>query len=128
LPRAASGQETCRNTHEKMKQMKYQINVDKAIREAAEKIVARGTVEKEWERILISTAAKLCALLFDKTMDDEWAKQARALQDEMGFFLPSLTEAVFVWVREDKIEMVNGIRLMEQRMYESQTDTGVGEA
>jgi hypothetical protein len=97
-----------------MEQIKYQINVNKAVKEAVEKIVARGTIQEEWERILISTAAQLCKLLFDKTLgeDGDWAKQARALKDETGFFLPSLTEAVFAWVREDKAEVIDGIKAL----------------
>ena len=90
--------------------MKMEINLDKAVKEAVEKIVARGCLEEEWERILISTASELCDLLFNPIMDGEGAKRARALQHEVGFFLPSLTEAIFGWVKEDKVEVIDGIR------------------
>lgn len=98
-----------------MEQIKYQINVNKAVKEAIEKIVARGTIEEEWERILVSTAAKLCELLLDKRVDEdgEWAKQAQALQHDVGFFLPSLTEAILGWVKEGRQSIIEKIKVLD---------------
>jgi len=94
---------------EVMEQIKYQFNVNKVVKEAIEKIVARGTIEEEWEQILISTAARLRELLFSRAMDGEWGKRAQALQSKMGFFLPPLTETMFAWMKEDNTKVIDGI-------------------
>ena len=95
-----------------MRQVEYEINLVEAVKEVAEEIVSRGTVAGECERVIISTLAKLCELLF-RTMDstdDEWAEEMQALQQEMWFFLPAMTEAILVLVREHKTEVLDGIR------------------
>ncbi len=98
-----------------MEQVRYQINVNKAVKEAIEKIVGRGTVEEEWEQTLISTAAELRQLLFNRTTDGEWAKQAQALQSEVGLFLPSLTQAIFEWMKEGKESIIEEIKVLATR-------------
>ena len=92
-----------------MRQVEYEINLVEAIKAVAEKIVSTGTVEGECEDIIISTLAKLYELLF-RTMDGECAEEMQALQQEMWFFLPAMTEAILVLVREHKTEVLDGIR------------------
>jgi len=91
------------------------VNLQKATKEMLERVVMRGYVENEAEKNLIATAAELCKLLFNRATAGEWAKQAQALQSEMGLFLPPLTETIFQWMKEGKESIIEDIKVLAMK-------------
>ena len=85
------------------------VNLEEAVKETIEKVVARKRVEDEEERILISTAALLCDFLHSKN-SSEFHVRLQEQQKDVGFFILPLVEAILDWEKERRNEVISGIR------------------
>ena len=93
--------------------METEVNLQKATKEMVEGIVARGCVENESERILISTTTLLWDFLHNQDgVDSELWIQIQERQKEMGLFFPPLVEAIFEWVTEGRESIIEEIRAL----------------
>jgi hypothetical protein len=91
------------------------VNLQRATKETLERVVTRGCIENEAERILVSTAALLWEFPHSKN-GGGLCVRLREQRKDVGLFFPPLVEAIFEWVKEEKESIIEEIQALARRM------------